>query len=409
MKNTVKTAAFLAAAAMAALALFGCKNSAVPGETPGTPADVTEISSDYDSAAKTITLIWKDPEDDDFDHVLVSYITNDGTSDSGESAAVSVAKGIQTFTLNDADSTVQYYRFTLKSVDVLGNTSGGVVKRVNVSSSAPEIPEGFVKVAGGTFDGTETLAPSSSVFISGRSLKIADLYVSDHEVTQKEYETYCRYGSSSPSVACGKGDNYPAYYVNWYDAVVYCNLRSIAESLIPAYSINNETDPSKWSGRKSDSGSPAKYCGPSSNNPTWNSVNFNESADGYRLPTQAEWEYIARGGNKDTFTYSGSGTAGDVAWYKENSESKTHEVKQKKANSLGIYDMSGNVWEWCWDWDSTVTTGTPADGAASGSSRVVRGGSWYDNANNAAVSIRGSNNPNYRFNYYGFRVVRNAS
>ncbi len=243
--------------------------------------------------------------------------------------------------------------------------------------SSENIPEGFVKVKGTTITGTEEWTPASDVFVSGRSITIPDMYVCDHEVTQAEYETYCKYGSESPSSDYGVGDNYPAYYVNWYDAIVYCNLRSIDEGLTPAYKIGEETDPRKWSGIVGDSVN--GYCGPSSSNSTWNALTYDKEADGYRLPTEVEWEYIAREAGTSTTTYSGSDTVDEVAWYEyeeNSSSSKTHEVKGKKANSLGIYDMSGNVIEWCYDWYDTVNSSTADTGASSCSYRVKRGGSW---------------------------------
>ena len=133
----------------------------------------------------------------------------------------------------------------------------------------------------------------------------------------------------------------------------------------------------------------------------------------YRLPTEAEWEYIARGGNdgipETQYTYSGSNTIDDVAWYTNNSDLKTHEVKGKAANSLGIYDMSGNVWEWCYDWYSNISSSTDAAGSASGSDRVRRGGSWLDFADGCSVSSRYYSYPFDRDNFRGFRVVRSSS
>ena len=269
------------------------------------------------------------------------------------------------------------------------------------------IPEGFVEVTGTTITGSESWTPSSYVFVSGRSITIPDMYVCDHEVTQAEYETYCKYGSSSPSSSLGDGDNYPAYYVNWYDAIVYCNLRSIDEGLTPAYKIGGETDPAKWSGIVGDSVN--GYCGPSSSNSTWDALTYDKEANGYRLPTEVEREYIAREAGTSTTTYSGSNTVDEVAWYYKNSSDKTHEVKGKKANSLGIYDMSGNVLEWCYDWYGTVSSITADIGASSGSSRVRRGGSWDNLASYCAVSFRNYGKPYYRYGSCGFRVVRSSS
>lgn len=377
------------------------------------PEKVKVTSGVYSSELSSIILNWTEPNDEDFDHVKITYTSNDGTGDSEKSEPIEIKKGTTNKTFSGIDASKAYYTYYLVSVDSLGNESAEREHKVSVKNTVSNVPDGFVEVKGTTFDGTKTLTPESGVFISGRSLTIGDLYVCDHEVTQKEYETYCKYGSGSPTTTYyGKGENYPAYYVSWYDAIVYCNLRSIDEGLTPAYSIETETDPAKWAGIVSDSGSPEKYCGPSSNNSTWNSMTFNQDADGYRLPTEAEWEYIARGGSEwKTYTCSGSNTVGDVAWYSGNSGEKTHEVKTKNANSLGIYDMNGNVSEWCYDWcSSSIGTDTPATGAASSdiSYRVLRGGSWDYNAERASVSSRDSGGYPGSRDGNGFRVVRNA-
>ena len=127
------------------------------------------------------------------------------------------------------------------------------------------------------------------------------------------------------------------------------------------------------------------------------------------MPTEGEWEWLARGG--ENYTYAGSETVGDVAWYTSNtSDTGTREVKTKQANGYELYDMSGNVWEWCWDWYGSVSSSTAAAGAASsGSFRVRRGGSWYYDASYCAVSYRSSRDPSSRYSGYGFRVVRCSS
>ena len=128
----------------------------------------------------------------------------------------------------------------------------------------------------------------------------------------------------------------------------------------------------------------------------------------FRLPTEAEWEYAARGGKKSKgYKYSGSNTIDNVAWYTNNSGSKTHDVKTKQANELGIYDMSGNVWEWCQDWYGSYSSSSQTNptGPSSGSCRVLRGGSWVSGAGSCRVSYRYSSHPDFSYDYYGFRLV----
>jgi len=152
---------------------------------------------------------------------------------------------------------------------------------------------------------------------------------------------------------------------------------------------------------------------PGTDNERWNNVKVATGSNGYRLATEAQWEYAARGGegSPGNYTYSGSNTVGEVAWYIENSGEMTHEVGKKTANGLGLYDMSGNVYEWVWDRYANNYSYTGNDrpdptGASSGSDRVLRGGSWVYSAGHARSAFRGSIDPSRRHVSRGFRLVR---
>ncbi len=259
-------------------------------------------------------------------------------------------------------------------------------------------PKDFVEVIGGTVNGGTAYASGDNdyIFITGRNVKINDFYACDHEVTQAEYETYCLESIKTH----GRGANYPAYYVSWYDALVYCNRRSLAEGLTPCYTINGSTKPNDWGTVPTEQ-----------KDKIWDSAVCNFGANGYRLPTEVEWEFLARSGNvmrEVQSEFAGSDSIDDVAWYCNNSGDTTHEVKMKASNALGLFDMSGNVWEWCWDWYGGIDISTANSGVSSGSFRVCRGGSWYNSASSASVSYRGSGYPYFRHFNLGFRVVRSS-
>ena len=208
-------------------------------------------------------------------------------------------------------------------------------------------PPGMVFVAGGTFQmGSNSESDEKPI----HTVTVSSFYMDKTEVTQAEYRKVM---GKNPSRFSGC-DDCPVEKVSWHDANAY------AQKV------------------------------------------------GKRLPTEAEWEYAARGGNKSKgYTYSGSNDLDAVGWYDNNSGSRSHPVAQKQPNELGLYDMSGNVWEWCSDryGDYSSSSQTDPQGSNSGEYRVLRGGCWYYYDVSCRVALRIRNNPDFRSSVYGFRLV----
>lgn len=258
------------------------------------------------------------------------------------------------------------------------------------------VPAEFVLIPGGTFTMGDTRQGAESSELPIHSVTLSSFYLDRYEVTQAEY--YAVMGDN-PGEDYGLGTNYPAYYVSWYAALKYCNLRSLAEELSPVYNILGSTNPDDWG------------IIPSSSNASWNAVICNWNANGYRLPTEAEWEYAARGGSSTPdYLYSGSDAINTVAWYIANASS-SNLVGSKAPNALGLYDMSGNVYEWCWDlydsYSSSPATNPHGPNSQAGRfERLRRGGYWESIASYCRTSFRGFNDPSSAFKGTGFRLCK---
>ncbi|TFG60549.1 MAG: hypothetical protein E4H36_11915 [Spirochaetales bacterium] len=245
--------------------------------------------------------------------------------------------------------------------------------------------DNMVLVEGGTFTMGDTAGGGYDSEKPKHSVTVSGFFMNKYEVTQKEFRDVIGFNPSK-----FKGDNLPVETVTWYDAVAYCNARSQKEGLLQVYTITGI-------GKNSDG------------NITSASVSADWNADGYRLPTEAEWEYAAKGGKLSRgYKYAGGNSEGSVAWYSGNSGSKTQPVGTKAGNELGIYDLTGNVQEWCWDWYGNYTASSQTDprGTNTGSYRACRGNSWRSDAGTLRTSYRVRDTPAYGGDGLGFRPVR---
>jgi len=230
--------------------------------------------------------------------------------------------------------------YTLQGVTANYFTVAGARSSSNAANSGivtavfPRTTIDMVSVPGGTFEfGKEMGTPSMGDIGTVTTETVYGFYMSTYEITQAQYEAVM---GTNPSTGSGVGDNYPVYNVSFYDILVFCNKLSAEDGLTPAYRIFYSTNTLDWGSVPT-----GQY------DPIWDSVFIDGGANGYRLPDEIQWEYAAKGGSGSPgYTYAGSNTPGDVAWYSNNSGNAPHEVGTRVPNILGLYDMSGNVSEW---------------------------------------------------------------
>lgn len=295
--------------------------------------------------------------------------------------------------------------------------------------STSNILGALVRVKGKEILGTETWIPESKVFTKNRKGIISDLYVIDHEITRNEYrkvmgdsKSFYGYVIDADRNKLSKDDDKffdaPANNVGWFEAILFCNTLSKKEGLKPCYTINNSTEPDKWGEI------PTSKYNYGSNYELWNKCVCVFNADGYRLPTDVEWEYLARGGQ--AYEYSGSDKINDVGWYSDNSKVDDNcyirIVKTKSPNGYGLYDMSGNVSELCWDLYrddfigvENISYQPPIYGIGnSHEARVLRGGNYDEKVDKCLVNYRAFVdfpvvNETAKGKRVGFRVVRTVT
>jgi len=257
----------------------------------------------------------------------------------------------------------------------------------------------MIHINGGTFTmGSPASEPNRDNDETQRQVTVSSFYMGKYEVTQKEYQEVLGY---NPSFFTGDL-NRPVERVTWFDAIEYCNKLSQKEGLTPAYSV---------AGRTPATGYPITAA----------TVTVNWNANGYRLPTEAEWEYACRAGTTTPFNTGNNITTSQANYngnypYNNNQNNNAKEQYRERttpagtftANAWGLYDMHGNVYEWCWDLYGTYTSGVQTDprGAVSGIYRLIRGGSWGNDAQHLRSAYRNSTDPDYMFLAIGFRVVR---
>ena len=403
MKSILKKVAGATIVAVLALGMFSCSNGinddpvlppAPNKETVATPAFSVAAGEVVSGTTVTITCTTEGAK--------IYYTTDSSaptTASTEYTAAISVTEAV-----------------TIKAIAVKDGMNDSTVASASYTIKAPAAAEDFVLIPSGNFQMGSNQGYDDNKPVHTVTLTKA-FYMCDHEVTQAEYEAVMGEGSN-PSYFVGDDENKkvaegevqenrPVEMVSWYMAIVYCNKRSIKEGLTPCYTISGKADPAEWG------------TIPTSSDETWNAVECNWTANGYRLPTEAEWEYAARAGDNtvDALTWSGTNaetSLGDYAWNSSNAGSKTHEVKKKGENAKKLYDMSGNVWEWCWDWwpaknDYSEAATTDPRGDTLGSYRVIRGGGYGSDSGFCAVSCRHGCSPSSLDDNLGFRVCRSSS
>jgi formylglycine-generating enzyme required for sulfatase activity len=299
------------------------------------------------------------------------------------------------------------------------NGQVGTPKRLICIGTAAPAPPGFALIPAGNFQMGDQSNPlvGYSNELPVHAVEVSAFYMAEHETTKELWDKVRTWGLSHgyTDLAAGngsytsKGVNHPVHSITWYDMVKWCNARSEMEGLTPCFTVVGAI---YKTGQNS-------------------AVECNFSANGYRLPTEAEWEKAARGGmegknfpwgtdsishsqanyySSDFYNYDVSLSRCFHPTYQEGWEPFSSPVGSFEPNAYGLYDMAGNMWEWCWDWYGSYAANSQTDpcGAPTGSDRVVRGGCWGVYPDDCRVADRNIGNPSSSYYGLGFRAARSS-
>ncbi|MCX6875858.1 MAG: SUMF1/EgtB/PvdO family nonheme iron enzyme [Verrucomicrobia bacterium] len=355
-------------------------------------------------------------------HVSVQ-VSNDG----GATYAVAATSFTGAVGANQTAGTAKVITWDA-AADWAGNYSATMRFRVNATDSEPP-PDGFALIPAGPFQMGDQSSPlvGYSDERPVHTVQVSAFYLGKYEVTKEDWDAVRTWGLANgyTDLPAGngsyasKGANHPVHSIDWYAMVKWCNARSQKDGLTPCYTVSGAT----YKTGSSDA------------------VACNWAANGYRLPTEAEWEKATRGGvagknfpwGTDTIThsqanycvYSSNGTTNYYAYdltprpgysttayyhptYAVGGSPYSSPVGSFAPNGYGLYDMAGNMWEWCWDWFGSYAAGWQTDprGPATGSYRVFRGGCWLSDSDRARCALRNYNYPTYADDFNGFRLAR---
>jgi formylglycine-generating enzyme len=406
MTNNVSLALFILV-----VVLSGCKSNnpaatetpdtQVPNHAPAVPSSPSpNDASTGVSTTPTLSWICSDAEGDS-----ITYDVFFGTTSTPTTQVASTQTATYLSRTGLTADTKYYWEVNAK--DSKGASTTGVVWSFTTGSIV--IGKDMVQVTGGTFQmgSTNTLDVGAN---PPHTITVGSFSIDRYEVTYETWTTVAAWGATHgySDLPTGKngfdpvGLSNPVSTVSWYDIVKWCNARSEKDGLTPVYYTSNDFIPANIYRIGSIDLSNTMVI--------W-------TANGYRLPTEAEWEFAAKGGVKaqtpTSYIYSGSNTIDDVAWYSGNA-SGTHTAGTKTANELGIYDMSGNVWEWCWDWYALYSGVAQTDPQGPSTTqrflRVQRGGSFYFDGRVGACCRSAfrvtSSVPGSRYSSVGFRCAQ---